>query len=237
MKTIYCLILATLLASCNSLNNQVVLGSGTVTQKTYDVADFKEIDLSVVFDVTIVPSDAERVIVETVDNLQDLVTVKNENNRLSITMKPKTTISKNTKGKVTVYVKELRQITNSSVGSLENIGLLNSSKLVFNNSAVGNVSLKIKSEDLIINNTGVGNIDLDGNCNNAEIKNGAVGNLDTVDLKCMNLDLHNQSIGKTVVFADKEITINNSAVGKLDVYGNCVIKKINNNGIGKFIKH
>ncbi len=237
MKNIYCSIIAVLLVSCNSLNTEGVMGSGKVTPKIYDVTHFKEIDISVVFDVVIVPSDTEKVIVETDENLQDLVLVENGKDKLIIKMKPLTNITKKTKGKITIYTTGLNKITNTSVGTLENEGVLNSKKMILNNSAVGNVNLKIKSEDLIFNNTGVGNTDLKGNSDNVTIKNSAVGNLDTVDLKSMNLDLQNHAVGNTVVFADKEITINNSAVGKLDVYGNCVIKEINNTAVGKFVKH
>lgn len=237
MKTISCLIAAMFIVSCHSLHCEGVTGSGKVTQKTYDVANFKEVDLSVVFDVVIIPSDNEKVVVETDDNLQNLLIIENDNNSLAIKMKPETNISRKTKGKITIYAKELSEITNSSVATLENQGVLNSKKLILNNSAVGNANLKINTSDLTINNSGVGNTDIDGSCDNLKIQNSAVGNFDASDLKCKHLDIDNRAVGNTKVYAYEDIAINNSAIGKLDVYGDCVIKKISNNAVGKFVKH
>ena len=93
MKIISFLIAVTLLVSCNSINTEGISGSGKVTQETYNVGGFKEIDLSVVFDVEIIPSDTEKVVVETDDNLQSLLLVENKNNNLVIKMKPETSIS------------------------------------------------------------------------------------------------------------------------------------------------
>jgi hypothetical protein len=49
--------------------------------------------------------------------------------------------------------------------------------------------------------------------------------------------MENHSVGKTSVFAKKEMIINNSGIGSLDVYGKGSIKKLSTNGIGSFNKH
>jgi hypothetical protein len=225
------------LTSCYSSNAERLSGSGNVTRETHNVSSFNALNLAVVFDVVIIPSDIEEVVVETDDNLQDLVLVENKGDELVVKMKPQANISRKTQSKIFIYVKELEGITNSSVGTLENEDILRSNTLTLNNSAVGRTTLKIETTDLTIKNSAVGSTELQGNCNTLKIKNSAVGKLNASELQCNYLDIDNHSVGRTSVFANIESVINNSAIGTLDLYGQGVIKKINNSGIGRFNKH
>ena len=237
MKTFNFLVMFIIVTSCCNLITEGNSGSGNVTREVREITSFNTLNLAVVFDVLIIPSDSEKVIVETDDNLQELVLVENDGETLIVKMKPESKICKKTRGKVFIYSKEIKGITNSSVGMLENEGILKAKTLRLNNSSVGKTVLKIEADELTINNSAVGNTELSGSCNDLILKNSAVGELNAIDLHCNNLDLDNKSVGKTTVFVNNECNINNSAVGSLDIYGKGVVKNISNTGIGKFQKH
>lgn len=237
MKILKILVLLVLCSSCGVWIGEGTEGSGKVTKQVHILKSFNAIHLGVVYEVIIIPSDSEKVIVETDDNLQPFIIVENNENLLTINMKPNTNISRKTIGKIYIYARELNEITNNSVGKLDNEGVLKSKNLVLNNSAVGSTELKIEAYDVTLNNSAVGKTELFGSCNNLKIHNSAVGSLNTQEFKCNFLDLDNHGVGKTAVFANKEFIINNSAVGSLDIYGEGEIKKINSSSIGSFKKH
>lgn len=224
-----------LFASCVFKN--VYKGTGNVTKQERIVNSFNTLDLSVVYDVVIIPSQYEKVIVETDDNLQKLVLIENHGNSLMIKMKENINIKKKKKGKIYVYTKELSKIKNSSVGNVTSLGKIKTHQFFLNNSSVGNTALKIKAEVIDINNRSVGNTELAGACEKLEIKNSSVGNLNAKSLECQVLDLNNKSVGDAKFTAQKEMYIRNSGIGNLHVYGDGIIIKKRNWGIGNFVKH
>ncbi len=237
MKTVNLIIAFILLTTGCVFDGEHIAGSGNVIRNIHKVTSFNTLNLGVVFNVVIIPSDSEKVIVEADDNLQELVIVEKHDSILSIKMKPHLNIIKKSSGKIYVYIKGLVAITNESVGRLENEGVLKSGRIAINNQAVGKTKLKFESNDIIFNNSAVGKTELSGNCNNLKIKNSSVGEFNASELQCNYLDLENESVGKTSVFANKEMIINNSGIGSLDVYGHGIIKKISTTGIGSFKKH
>lgn len=236
MKNLFSLIIcALILTSCSILNAEK--GSGNVTSENRQVSEFNSLELSSVFDVVLVPSDELKVVVETDDNLQELVVVENSGNTLVVKMKNGTNIAKKTVGKITIYLKEIDRINNSSVGNLENEGVLKSEQLTIENKSVGNMHLNLEVADFVLENCAVGEMNLMGNCKTVKIINKAVGDLNATDLQCDLLDLDNKAVGDASFTVNKETKIKNAGVGSLDIYGKGVVTEITGNSVGKFKKH
>src|SRR5208337_4771088 len=150
MKTSTLFIVITLLISGCVWEGENTSGSGKVTRVVHHVSPFGTLNLGVVFHVFLIPSDTAKVVVETDDNLQNLVSVENTDSSLSIKMNRHISISRSTSGKIYVYFKNLHEINNTSVGTLENESVIKSTKLIFNNKAVGKTMLTIEASDVII---------------------------------------------------------------------------------------
>lgn len=236
MKNLFSLITClVLLSSCSILNSE--MGSGNVTKKTYETTTYNSLKLSTVFDVVLIPSESTKVIVETDDNLQQLVLIENNSNSLEVKMKDGYNIGSKTAGKIYVYFKELSSLRNASVGNLTNESILRANSLTIQNNAVGKTTLNITADSLNFENSAVGSTTLTGICRTFVFVNQAVGSSNMKELACDYLDLDNKAVGSTTVCVNKEAKISNSAVGSLDVYGSGVIKEITNNAVGKFTKH
>jgi hypothetical protein len=243
-----------LLNACVYMNRQD--GSGNVIKTEHPVAGYNKLDISIVLNAVIIPSSTDKVVVELDDNLQQYVEINQSDSTLHIQMKKEVHFGRHADGKVYIFTKSLHNLNNSSVGNLTNEAMLTADNFVLTNSAIGYNDLKIKARNITINNSAVGKTDLylqseklsltnsavgktllTGNCTNAVIENSSVGNFDAKNLTVQTLHINNSAVGSADVMADKEFYIENSGVGKLDIYGNGVIKKLDDSGISKIHKH
>ena len=248
------LVIGILATSCMYINR--LNGSGHVTKVEHKALFFNKLELGIIFDAVIIPSAEEKVIVETDDNLQQYILVKNEDSTLIVTTQEHVNIGHHSAGKVYIYTKGIEALTNSSVGKLSNEGTLNATNFVFNNSSVGSTDLKIeakkitidnsavgktnlylKSDTLTLNNSAVGKMLLTGSTILSTIDNSGVGKFDSQFLITQVLHITNSGVGKCDISAEKEFYIVNSGVGKLDAYGSGVIKSLDDSGITKTSKH
>ena len=203
---------------------------------TVNVKPFNILDISVVCDVAIVPSVKEKVDVESEEYLHELIQVDNKNNTLVIRMKKKN-LSKSISGRILIYIKDLKEIINSSAGNISSNGIIITDRFSIQNDSVGNLALQINAQEISLTNNAIGETVLKGNCHILKIKSKGIGTLNTRKLNCQILTLNNKAIGNTIVMAQKEFYIENIGIGTLDLYGGGDIKKMENATIGKVINH
>jgi hypothetical protein len=79
----------------------------------------------------------------------------------------------------------------------------------------------------------VGATELSGSAVSADIINKSVGKLEAAQLKTDTLSIKNNAVGAVEIYADKELSIDHSGVGKLTYHGNATIKNLHDNGMGK----
>lgn len=249
-----CIITTILVTSCSIINRQN--GSGNVVKTNHAITGFNKLDVSTIFETVIIPSAEDKVTVEADDNLQKYITIELSDSTLYIKMIKHVNIGSYSSGKIYVYTKGISAITNSSVGKLSNEGTLTADDFTLNNNSVGNNNLKIKaktikidnsavgktnlyleSEKLVFSNSAVGKTLLTGSCNEADIDNSGVGSFDAKNYSTQILHIKNSAVGSSDVTAQKEFYINNSGVGRLDVYGTGVIKQLDDSGVSKTRKH
>ena len=95
-----------LMTSCYYINRQN--GSGRVIKVEHPVSGFNKINLGIIFDAVIIPSAAEKVIVETDDNLQQYVIVNKSDSTLNVQMKNNINIGHHSAGKIYIFTKSIR---------------------------------------------------------------------------------------------------------------------------------
>jgi hypothetical protein len=222
------------LAACNSFGKK---GNGKVTISEREISPFTKISIEGIFPVEISQdSGKEFVKVETDENLQSLITVKNEGDLLIVEMKEKTSIRHSTKMKVYVNIKDLRELEFKSVGNLNTLGSLKLDSLKLNSQSVGKLELNINANYLHADLESVGATTLTGVVNEVRINNKSVGTLSAFDLKAGTLMIHNEAVGSTEIYADSAFYIRSSAVGVLYYKGPGEVKELKSEGIGKVQK-
>ena len=137
---------------------------------------------------------------------------------------------------VYVTVRDIDRFKISGVGNVETSGILRLKSLDLIIKSVGNVSLDLEAGNLDSRLSSVGKITLSGKIGKAIIENTGVGKLAAYDLRNDVLKLKAAGVGKTEVYASKELAIKSTGVGNVYYKGSAVITDLNVRGIGKVKK-
>lgn len=211
--------------------------SGTTTTETRQVRPFTKLKLEGVFRTVITQNgEAESVKIVADKNLQRTVTINNEEETLTIGTKTNSHLAEPSRVVVYVNVKELSELYNSSVGTVENEGALKVPAFDLHTDAVGKTRLNIHTSHLTADLNSVGAIELSGTATAAEISNNSVGKLSAYELHTEVLDLKNDAVGAAEIYASRELTIDHRGVGAVHYKGAAKLKNLNDDGVGKVSK-
>jgi hypothetical protein len=221
------------LSSCEGCNQR---GNGTVITKDRPVTSFTKITVDGVLPVEISQTgDSESVKVETDENLQSLVIVKNEGDRLVINTE-KHGFRNATKMLIHINIKNLRELEFNSVGNLTTVDTLKLDSLELKSESVGKINLDINADYLRANLESVGGTTLSGKVREVRINNKSVGTLSAFDLKAGTMMIHNTAVGSAEIYADSAFYIRSSAVGALYYKGPGEVKELKSDGVGRVQK-
>lgn len=222
------------LAGCDGIGKK---GNGRVTTETRQIQPFNKLTVEGIFPVELEQNgDSAFVKVETDENLQGDIVVANHGDRLEIKLKEGVKISRSTRLKVYVNVKNLSELEFKSVGGLTTEDTLNLDSLQLTTEAVGKLELNLHAKYLHADLKSVGSTTFNGKVNEARINNKSVGALSAFGLKTDTLMIHNESVGTTEVYADKAFYIRSSSVGALYYKGPGEVVELHSEGIGKVQK-
>ena len=246
----------TIISCTIAYNTPRTKGSGNVTKQERITNHFNKLEIDLLFNTTIVMGNKEGITIESDDNIQDFILNETNNETLVLKMKNSLNLDSHTNVNITVYAKELTSLKVSGMGSVtcndtiynkeftlekEGMGntslILNTNNTTINKSGMGNMSLKLKSVNIKVYKEGMGNIDLHGTCTSLGIKHEGMGEVKAKDLISDILYVDVDGMGNTEAYANKQMDINKSGMGRLDVYGDGVIRKIKIEGMGEFKKH
>ncbi|PZR27219.1 MAG: hypothetical protein DI535_11230 [Citrobacter freundii] len=204
-----------------------VTGSGNVVTRDVNVNSFSQLTVGGVFNVVLAQGNKEAVKVEAEDNLQDLITVNQSDNGLTVSMKKNVNIKKSKKMTVYITFKQLKSIDLKTVGNVTTTGTLTFDNLKMQNQSVGNVELKLAAQKLNLDNHSVGNLELEGKADDAVISNKSVGNLHAANFVVQTIDMNNDGIGNAEVNAEKNLKLRSGGLGKVRNKGNGTVTKTN----------
>jgi hypothetical protein len=212
-------------------------GNGNVVTEERQVKPFTHLTIQGVFPVELSQNgDKEYVKVQTDANLQQYITVQNDGDELIIKTDKDASISRTTKLKVYVNIRNIKTLEFSSVGNLTTANDLKLDSLELNSESVGKLSLGIRADFLRANLNAVGSTTLSGAVREARINNKSVGTLSAYDLKAGTLMIHNTAVGTAEVYADSVFYIRSEAIGMLYYKGPGQVKELESSGIGKVQK-
>lgn len=208
--TIIILALFTVVAKAQTL-------SGKRVSREITVESFDALKVGGVVELNLVQSDKESVTIDADENLQGYIHVVNNGKTLEIDTRKLN--NKNMKGNwklyVTVRFRDLNKMDISTVGHVQNEGTLKFGNLRMNVSSVGNVALKMDTQNLQVTSSSVGNIELEGKAAKASLSNSSVGNVRAEGLKVGTMEISNSGIGNMEVNAERITSFSGSMLGKV----------------------
>jgi len=208
-------------------------GSGKMVASTREVSDFLAIKIDYPAQVFISQGDTESVKIEAEDNV--LPNIKAEVNNGQLLIYYKTDDGKHINPtkliKVTIVVKDLKDVEFDSAGELTITGLKTDSLDIFLSGA-GNLKLdNILIMKLAVNLSGAGNMTASGTADDLQLNISGFGSFNGKELYGKRANVNLSGAGSATVWVDRELAADLSGAGSVNYYGSAkVTKRIN--GIG-----
>jgi hypothetical protein len=152
-----------------------VRGTGTPVKKDYTVSDFKGVDVSGGFDVTLVQGNTESVTLTAQENLFDYITVKVENGILKIYTRNNIMSTRELKARI--YFRNIGSLEVSGGGDVYGETPVTAEFLDVNISGGGNLKSIITADELKCHITGGGDADLEGKARKYNLDISGGGNM------------------------------------------------------------
>ncbi len=199
-----------------------VQGSGKIEAETREVQDFLAVSINYPADVVIQQGKVESVKVEADDNLLPQLTTEVNDETLVIENKEESwsqRVDPTERVKITITVKDLREIEFSSAGSLRLDGL-KTDELSVNLNGAGEMILN----DLDVNKlesrlSGAGNIKANGTADELDLRISGVGSFEAPNLESMIASVRISGAGSATVRVEDDLTARVSGAGSVKYYG------------------
>jgi energy-converting hydrogenase Eha subunit A len=211
----------------NSINGAIP-GSGVMARETRETEGFDSISIRFPAKVTISQGSKESVIVEAEDNLlPQLATdvrsgtlfIKNNETNWAKRVDPRETV------KITIVVKNLKEISFSSAGSLV-VENLESDELRLSISGAGEVTLSgLRVGKLDVSLSGAGTILADGKVEDVNVSISGLGSFEGKGLSSQVATVDISGAGSATLRVEKELTARVSGAGSINYYGDPAVRQ------------
>jgi Putative auto-transporter adhesin, head GIN domain len=209
------------------------LGSGNVVSATREVSDFLAVKIDYPAQVFISQGNTESVKIEAEDNLLPGLKAEVTNGQLRIYYQAQDGkhVNPTKLVKITIVVKDLKDVEFNSAGELTITGL-KTSNLDASLSGAGNLKFdNILVSDLSVNLSGAGNMTASGTADNLDLNISGFGGFNGKELYGKTANINLSGAGGATVWVDRTLTADVSGAGSVNYYGSAsVTKRIN--GIG-----
>jgi len=179
----------------NSTPPSKIKGSGNVIQETRTLKSFDAIDIGGAFEIELIKSNEEKIIIETDDNIMPYIETKISGGELEVDNTRD--INNPTELKLTIYYKSLKEIDLSGAATLFSSDVLESPSLEMDCSGASEVTLKLKIGTLEGDYSGASKLELEGSIDSAELDLSGASVLRAYGLEIKDLDL--EASGASVV--------------------------------------
>lgn len=191
-KTTLILLTFVLLSSCRhsiSFGNGIK-GSGNIVEQTRTInEDFKFIEVSTGIEVLVEQSNDRSVVVETDDNLQEIIITKVENGVLYIHSREG--YRTDDSPKVTVKMPVISGLTTSSGSSLRSQNTLTTENMVVKSSSGSEIDIKVEADMITVETSSGSSAEISGKALKLETSSSSGSTLETSNLLANNV--HSQS--------------------------------------------
>lgn len=203
--------------------------------KEIKVENFDQIKLEGSAQWVIVPSDVEKVIIESKSSdIFNYVEVVNDRNTLIISTNEKAKNITKLFQSVTikVYVKDISAVLLSGVGSVRMDKRLDTDEFTATLKGTGDMSLDLSASKFEGYVHGTGSIDISGSSEAAIVRVEGVGSYDGYNFETTDCDVTVSGVGDAKVNASSKLTATINGVGSIRYKGDPVKKEFQSNGLG-----
>jgi len=204
-------------------------------QKEIKLTSFNEVKFEGSAQWVLIPSDREKLIIESKSvDVFDYINIDQNGSLLIINTTDKNkNITKLFKSvTIKVYFKSLKSVSLSGTGSVKCNEKFNATKLTATLRGSGNMYLDVQCTEFIGNMYGTGELNVSGTANESIVRVEGVGGFDGYEFITSDMDVTVSGVGGAKVNATDRLTATLNGVGSIKYKGEPETKNLNVNGVG-----
>ena len=198
------------------------LGSRRVVTETRDVADFDEVVLEGIGELTIIQGEQESITIEAESNVIDRITTEVRGGTLFIGMRSSgfgLGVIPTRGVHYELTVSDLHGLELTGVGSIQ-VPALRTETLDVNIHGAGAVRIRsLIADRLVVEHTSVGACEIEGQVDRQIVDLTGAGNYDAADLETERTDVTVSGVGKATVWANDTLDVKITGAGSVAYYG------------------
>ncbi len=205
---------------------KTIQGNGKIKTENRKVNNAEKIKLEGSFDVEITQSETTSVTIETDENLQPFIVVKESNNQILLKEKSNYNLKSDQPIRIKISTPKLSRISLTGSGTITGKNkFIGMDKLSINLSGSGDISLALNTPDLDVDIAGVGSLLLSGETKNANFNIAGSGDCDASNLKTENTKVDVAGVGTVKIFAEVLLDVNVAGSGTVYYKGAATVKQ------------
>ena len=240
MRTLLFTLIATLTLTLSACSfyipmPQIVYGSGKLTTKNFELADFQSISVGSAFQADISQSDTYSVSITADDNLFDYIQVEKNGSQLSIRFDTRRGQPRGTlKAKITLPTLEALRISGASTGTVSEFKLSKPATLDVSGASTLNGSFD--ADQIDVHASGASKANLKGNASTANLKADGASTLNLVDFSLDSASVNLSGASNARISVKNKLDYNLSGASHLTYDGSPTIGRSSSNGASSVAK-
>lgn len=212
-----------------------IRGSGNIIKETRDISGFHGIDVGGAFEVILVKSNQEKVVLEADDNLMPYISTKVFGGTLEIDNEKD--FRNPTELKVFIYYKSIDQIDLSGAASLTSDDILKTESLEIDASGASDIRLKLDTERLEADFSGASKVEFIGKAKNAEVEASGATVFKGLEFETENFEIDASGAATVRIWANGKLGIEASGASSVRYKGSPSIDIIHISGASSVRKY
>jgi hypothetical protein len=227
-SAIYFFLLSFFFSQCG-LN--VKRGNGHIDFAEYELEDFEKIYIGGNYEVKLFPSDDNKVVIKTDENLFRYINVETYENALNINNVHNLKSSDGIL--VEVYYRNLNHIYSTGTSKIGHEGILATDELSIDLSGAGAIDLEIDTYLVAVEMSGAGVIILSGRADRQETHISGAGGMMAENLRSKECDINLSGLGGANVYVTEKLEATITGIGGITYAGNPELIEKRVTGLGK----
>lgn len=194
-----------------------IKGSGHVIKETRTLGSFNSIDVGGAFEIELVKSDEEKIVIEADDNIMPHIRTRVSGNELDI--ENTEDINNPTELKLTIYYKSLSELDISGAAELFSSDVLEADNLELDFSGASEVTLKLNVGSLEGDFSGASKVELEGSVRSAELDLSGATVVRAFGLEINDLELEASGAAVVKVLVLENLSISASGASSVKYKG------------------
>jgi hypothetical protein len=192
-------------------------GNGNIVELHRNLEDFSSIKIHGNYEVVLIPSKDNILLIETDENLHRYV--ESDVNHLTLTIRNSGRIISRQSIKVLIHFKQIEHISSSGNSVISCTNIIKTQDLAINLTGTGSINLELEAERLKVDLPGAGLVKLVGYVTQQEIKINGTGNLNAINLVSNETKIEVNGVGKAEINVRETLDAELNGIGTIKYVG------------------